>query len=181
MIVCTAGHRPFPKLGGYSEEAWQRTLRTAEVALFKHPEVTTVITGMAQGWDQALAQAAININIPLIAAVPLRGFECKWTPNGQAYFHGLIHQCEAVVYVDELDEMRYRARNRFIKAGIYSAAKMQTRNTYMVDNSDAIFALWDGSSGGTRSCLDYNQDLSLHPFEPSIPVFNFWPEFKALA
>ena len=62
MIVAGTGHRP-NKLGGYNNESFLKLVNIAEDAL-KQMEVTEVISGMALGWDMALAQAAINLNIP---------------------------------------------------------------------------------------------------------------------
>ena len=32
---------------------------------------------------------------------------------------------------------------------------MQKRNEFMVDNSDLVVAVWNGTSGGTANCLAY--------------------------
>lgn len=32
---------------------------------------------------------------------------------------------------------------------------MQKRNEYMVDHSDKVIAVWDGSKSGTKNCIDY--------------------------
>jgi uncharacterized phage-like protein YoqJ len=36
---------------------------------------------------------------------------------------------------------------------------MQKRNEYMVDNSDIVIAVWDGSKGGTYNCVKYAEKL----------------------
>lgn len=55
MILAVTGHRP-NKLGGYSKQAYRKLVKIAEVNLKKlNPD--KVISGMALGWDQALAQA----------------------------------------------------------------------------------------------------------------------------
>lgn len=32
---------------------------------------------------------------------------------------------------------------------------MQLRNKWMVDKSDIVIAVWDGSEGGTNNCVQY--------------------------
>ncbi len=39
----------------------------------------------------------------------------------------------------------------------YAAWKMQVRNKAMVDNSDLVIAVYDGSGGGTGNCVAYAQ------------------------
>ena len=37
----------------------------------------------------------------------------------------------------------------------YKPYLMQKRNEYMVDHSDKVIAVWDGSKSGTKNCIDY--------------------------
>lgn len=55
MIVAGTGHRP-NKLGGYGDDVFERLVALARTYLW-HMEPWHVISGMALGWDQALAQA----------------------------------------------------------------------------------------------------------------------------
>jgi len=36
---------------------------------------------------------------------------------------------------------------------------MQKRNEWMVDNSDAVIAVWDGTPGATATAVDYARKL----------------------
>lgn len=138
MIVAGTGHRP-NKLGGYNNEAYLKLVEIAENWI-KENKPTKVISGMAQGWDQALAQAAVNLGVPFIAAVPFEGQECKWSEKGRKYYHRLLSKAELVEYVCEEG---------------YAPQKMQIRNQWMVNKCDMILAMWDGTSGGTANCLKY--------------------------
>lgn len=53
-----------------------------------------------------------------------------------------------------------------VSDGEYAVWKMQTRNEAMVDAADELWALWDGSSGGTKNCIDYAKG--------KVPIFNFF-------
>lgn len=138
MIVAGTGHRP-NKLGGFNNKAFLKLVKIAEDWIHTNkPE--KIISGMAQGWDQALAQAAVNCGIPFIAALPFKGQEIRWSQKSQRYYNRLLSKAEQIVYV--CDEG-------------YEAYKMQLRNEWMVDNSNLVLAMWDGTTGGTLNCLKY--------------------------
>jgi hypothetical protein len=67
LIVAGTGHRP-DKLGGYSDDAFNLLVKIAKHWLEMN-KPTRVISGMALGWDQALATAAVEVDIPFVAAV----------------------------------------------------------------------------------------------------------------
>lgn len=139
MIVAGTGHRP-NKLGGYNNESFLKLVNIAEDAL-KQMEVTEVISGMALGWDMALAQAAINLNIPFVAAVPFKGYENMWQEKSKKYYYKLLTKAKRIEYICE---------------GDYSPDKMQIRNEWMVDNCDIMLSMYNGDkSGGTYNCIKY--------------------------
>lgn len=194
-VITFAGtsHRFGPKLGGYSQASHDRVFRVAmrvlkglQVKLSgPHSELGEflggivapyetgnnplihVISGMALGWDQMLALACVELGIPFTASVPLRGFQMRWPERSIEVYESLLEEAASVVYVDELEDAKYKKLNRFMKPGLYSPIKMQTRNVHMVDNCDALLALWDGSSGGTGNCIQYANQVGK-------PWRNFW-------
>ena len=156
MVVAGTGHRP-NKLGGYNNESFLTLVSIAENWLHEN-KPTKVISGMAQGWDQALAQAAINCKIPFIAAIPFEGQETKWSERGQRYFKRLLEKAESVTYVCDKG---------------YSPHKMQIRNEWMVDNCDLVLAMWDGTNGGTGNCVNYIKKMNRD-------MINLYDKFKTL-
>jgi uncharacterized phage-like protein YoqJ len=139
MIVAGTGHRP-NKLGGYNNESFLKLVNIAENAL-KQMSVTEVISGMALGWDMALAQAAINLNIPFIAAVPFKGYEFMWQEKSKKYYYKLLTKAKRVEYICDDG---------------YSPEKMQIRNEWMVNNCDVVLSMYNGDkSGGTYNCIKY--------------------------
>lgn len=90
------------------------------------------------------AEAAMELGIPFVAAVPFEGQELYWTNNLQIRYHQLLRGAARVVYTDKT------ARPQ---ASI--AELMQHRNEWMVDHCDQVFAVWDGSKGGTGNCVRY--------------------------
>jgi uncharacterized phage-like protein YoqJ len=153
MIVAGTGHRP-DKLGGYNMKATMRLHRLATIAI-QAAEPSVIISGMAQGWDMALAQCAINLNIPLWAYIPFVGQEQVWPQATRLYYHELLRRAAKVEVCSE---------------GGFTKAAMQVRNRRMVDDCDSLLALWDGSDGGTANCISYASFLGK-------PYTNLWSSF----
>ena len=154
MILCGTGHRP-DKLGGYSADTTQTLIDLAS----KHLDgVDKVISGMALGWDIALAIAAIQKGIPVIAAIPFFGQERLWPEESQNIYNNVLDLCHEHVIVCE---------------GGYAPWKMLERNKWMVDHSDMVLALWNGTAGGTRHCVAYAN-------KKGKVVHNVWSEYEKL-
>lgn len=141
MIIALTGHRPH-KLGGeYNGEGPVSNWLLRQLSSYlRDTKPEKVISGMAIGADMLWAEAAVNLQIPLIAAVPFVGQESKWPSVSQDRYKLLLAKAAEVVIVCE---------------GGYASWKMQKRNEWMVDHSDVLLAVWDGSSGGTGNCVAY--------------------------
>lgn len=142
MILAGTGHRP-EKLGGYvtPNVTFRRVMEGMDKALLTlRPEY--VISGMALGVDQWLAELCTWQGIPWLAAIPFVGFENEWPMPSQMKFRALLAKAFQV---------------HVVCPGGYSAWKMQQRNMWMVDHCDHVLAVWDGSSGGTKNCVEYAQ------------------------
>lgn len=144
--VAGTGHRP-DKLGGYSQHAhWRLTsFAMEEIAILHYTyPIDSIISGMALGWDQALAEAAVELGIPLIAALPFADQCVKWPEESRKQWERLVSRAAQV--------------HEVCPAG-YAPWKMQRRNEWMVDQleqvDDVLLALWDGTPGGTGNCVDY--------------------------
>ena len=158
MKLAVTGHRPdklFPRDRGfvnpYAEENNKLLIKFAVHCLAdyrKHAaelgfncDSLEIITGMALGWDQAIAQACVSLGIPFIAACPCKKQETKWFHSSQVVYNYLLTEAKQVVYVHN---------------GSFNDSCMQKRNIWMVDHSDGhLLALWDGTSGGTGNCIKY--------------------------
>ena len=138
MIVAGTGHRP-NKLGGYSTQAFEKLAFIISKWLEEN-NPSEVISGMALGYDQALAVAAIRLNIPVAAYIPCLNHSSKWPQASQKLYARILAKCSRQVMVTDVQ---------------YSKSCMQARNERMVDDSDLILAMWDGTSGGTGNCIRY--------------------------
>lgn len=155
-VIAGTGHRP-DKLGGYNAETQMRVLRLATRYL-QEAKPALVISGMAQGWDMGLAQAAINLKIPFDAYVPFVGQEIVWPQATRLYYHELL---------------KYARETFIVSPGGFTNAAMSKRNQAMVRNCTKLIALWDGSDGGTANCIAYASFCG-------VPYYNLWDSWKEM-
>lgn len=157
-VVAGTGHRPnniwIGTKSAYEPEVRDRLLTLGISALEKwHP--TLVLTGMALGWDQVLAEAAMAVGIPFTAYVPFPGQDLRWSLPERRHYHWILSEASDIVtVVPEPDRD-------------VTTALMQ-RNEAMVDAADWVLALWNGiDKGGTARCVAYARDHQK-------PVQNLW-------
>lgn len=153
MILCGTGHRP-DKLGGYGLKQ-QMVLEEFAIPIIKRLNPEVIISGMALGWDMAIAMAADALKIPCHAYIPFVGQESRWPPDQQNFYRSLLAGKKVVVCSE----------------GGYAPWKMQIRNEKMVDASDLVLALWNGSNGGTRNCVSYASGKGAE-------ILNVWDEWE---
>jgi uncharacterized phage-like protein YoqJ len=147
--VAFSGHRP-EKIGGYNRNA---PLRQAVAAAIRDElkiivnahqnQEIVVVTGGALGVDTDAAREAFDLGLKYIVAVPFRGQEKGWPDESKRQYKNMLELASKVEYVHD---------GPYTHGGLY-----QDRNIWMVDNSDILIALWDGSSGGTANCVAYAQ------------------------
>jgi len=144
MIISGTGHRP-QKLGGFTipNKTFNYVCKAAEEILIKE-RPDKIITGMALGWDTWLAQISHKLGVPFIAAIPFIGQESMWPNASKELYRELLTKSFEVVIVSD---------------GGYSPQKMMARNEWMVDHSDKVLAVWDGTNGGTGNCVRYAQKI----------------------
>lgn len=145
------GHRP-QILGGFTVEVMDRLdLLAYHVLCYMAP--ARVVTGMALGWDQAIANAAAGFGIPFDAIVPFEGQEALWPVQSQKKYLKLLDKASSVKVVSQS----------------YSSEAMKARNRMIVEISDGLVALWGGSpASGTGHCCNYALSVGK-------PVINVWP------
>lgn len=145
MDIAITGHRP-NKLYGYNlnNYKWQLLRNKIGKSLMDN-NCRKFYCGMALGVDTIAAMACLDLkesgqSIKLIACIPFVGQESKWPEESRQHYYSLLERCDERVIVCD---------------GGYAPYKMQERNKYMVDRSDIVLAVWDGSSGGTANCVNY--------------------------
>ena len=162
MEICVTGHRPNELFGYYiHSEAYNKIRHSLKLAIYTllkdcDDKDVTVYSGMALGVDQIFVEEMVKarayykskgINFRIVAAVPFESQDCKWPEASKKLYHELLDQCDEKVVVSE---------------GKYSPILMQKRNEFMVDHSDCVIAVWDGSRGGTGNCVEYARKQEKH-------------------
>jgi uncharacterized phage-like protein YoqJ len=100
---------------------------------------TEIITGMALGWDLAVAEACIDLGVPFTAAIPFAGQQGRWPEAEQQRYIDALRCASVVQMVSHLP-----LRNAF-----------QRRNRWIVDHCEELWALYSGKPGGTCNCVLY--------------------------
>ncbi|MFC7804830.1 SLOG family protein [Bacillus subtilis] len=177
--VCFTGHRP-NKLGGYDMKnptmlkLKDKLLEVIEELIIKE-EKSRFITGGALGTDQAACWCVHILkkkfpHIKNIIATPFKEQDKVWSADQKMWYKRMLDVADEIVNVEELD--KYKVSED--KPGEFSPAKMQKRNEYMIDHSEAIVAVYDGSKSGTKNCLNYARKSYLgHQLWRLHPDFNF--------
>lgn len=116
--------------------------------------IDCVISGMAEGFDECIAKAAVDAGVPLIAAVPNKGYgQYYWGANSLLKknrlleFKQLLDQADRVVYVCDSIYENGRHAN-FI------------RNEWMADHADRVW-VYNPTSRGTAHCYQYCQSNNI--------------------
>lgn len=144
---CFTGHRP-QKLRR-SETEIKADLESA-IQQAITDGYTTFITGMAYGVDIWAGQIVVRLRksnpaLHLIAAVPFRGFEDRWSADWKRAYQELLEQVDLVKYI----------------CPGYNAGAYQRRNEWMVDHASRVIAVFNGEPSGTKNTIIYAQSISV--------------------
>ncbi len=145
MILAVTGHRP-NKLGGYTvPNVYYNSVMEGLDRAFLELRPTRVRIGMALGVDQWAAELCHFNGIPFDACIPCDNYASQWPVHSQIKYRQILQTAASI---------------QIISPGPYASWKMQRRNEWMVDNSECLVAVWDGSSGGTANCVRYAQSIN---------------------
>lgn len=138
MILGITGHR---QLGGYNiPNPTYNYVRNEIIKQFEILKPDVVITGFAIGADQLAAEICLEMKITYHAYCPFLGQEKLWPEFVRKRYNELLEKA---------------AKVEIISNGGYAGWKMQVRNCRIVDDSEKMLAIFNGSVGGTKNCVDY--------------------------
>ncbi|MBS5467655.1 MAG: DUF1273 family protein [Clostridium sp.] len=151
---CFTGHRPMKLPFGADEShpkcnQLKSILRTEIERLITEHRVCRFITGMALGIDQICAEIVLDLKekYPQImpeCAIPYEGQAIQWSAEQRDRYFGILEKCDK--------ETMLQTR--------YTKDCMQKRNRYMVDQSNHVLAVWDGSfRSGSGQTVRYAQKM----------------------
>lgn len=154
---CVTGHRPqslnkLMKYGDFDNDPYMD---------YNDAVIVTVMEAMKDGFDYFYSGGAIGVDqdwadavlynrdafnefrkrdIKLEIAVPCENQDLKWYPKDKEHYRALLEKADKITNVGTK----------------YTPDCMQKRNEYMVDNSDKVFAFWNGEEkGGTWNTIQY--------------------------
>lgn len=167
LTICFTGHRP-DKLGGYDWYGDKNEQIRFNLMVFMKKIINLnsnikikAKVGGALGFDQfafavchRLKEEGYDIDIEV--CIPFADQYIKWRDIDQDRYFEQCQLADKRTYIDRCEG--YQLKD--IDSGIYHPAKMQKRNEYMVDRSDVVISLWDGSKGGTANCVRYAKKKS---------------------
>ena len=147
--VCFTGHRPQNLSFGFNEDHPDCTVLKHELEktvrmLIEEKDAAHFISGAALGVDMWAMEIVLKLkeeypDITLEAAVPCRTQSLRWSDASKARYNNLLSLCDKVTLLQEE----------------YTPGCMMHRNRYMVDSSDFVIAVWNGSSSGTGNTVRY--------------------------
>lgn len=150
---CFTGHRS-QKLGfGENSEqcsALKEKMRETIIDLIENHSFTYFISGMAIGTDIYAAQIILDLkntypNITLECARPCESQADKWNKRDRKIYYDTLAVCDTETLLQKP----------------YTDDCMQKRNEYMVDHSDLILSVWNGTPSGTGKTIEYAQSLKI--------------------
>jgi len=151
--IAVTGHQPYI-LGGYSN-ALDQGLYDLASGWLKANQPREVVSGLAAGWDTAVASAALDQDIPLIAALAYQGQADQWPPEAKTVHEKLR---------DGASEIYQYSREK--AHGCYTR-----RDRWVLERGDIVLALWSGADGGTARAVATAQKLGK-------PIINLWSDYS---
>ncbi len=152
MYCCFTGHRKLNTCGKL-KEVLSEVIDSAIADGY-----TEFYCGMALGVDMCAAEILIakmkeNPAVHLHAALPCPEQDLKWTDEEKKHYKEILSF----------------SSSKTIISPFYTKTCMLTRNRFMVDNSERVIAVWNGSiRGGTAYTVRYakSQNKEIHLIRP---------------
>ncbi|MEG1699759.1 MAG: SLOG family protein [Alistipes sp.] len=155
--VAFTGHRSYGGRGGEATDALVAVIEGLYARGFR-----TFLSGMAVGFDLAAAEAVIACRasmpeLQLIAVVPFRAQEGRFSSRDRVRFDRILNDADAVEILSE----------------VYYAGCYAVRNDFLVAHASLLVAWYDGSVGGTCYTVQRAQRvglelINLHPAAPAV-------------
>ena len=154
MNCAFSGHRPHGLPWGEDEEDSRcvalKYQLFHEVQSLIFQGVDRFYCGMAQGCDMYFAQCVLDLqkehpSIQLIAVLPCASQSDRWQERDVARYNRLCEECNEVVLLQTH----------------YAKGCMLRRNHWMVDVSQVLVNVYDGTEGGTGDTIRYAKSKNL--------------------
>jgi ribonuclease HI len=162
-LVLVAGHRP-GELGGYDPNPVADSVRTrlqeTFAGMLEVDGPLAVVSGLRLGAEQLGAEAALALELPLVAVLPYPEADKPWPAASRARFAELVDAAEVAVTL----EARAPATKQL------AGAALARRDAWLAKQVDAAVVVWDQEDDAVgrlvRSLEDHlgpDQVLLVHP------------------
>lgn len=158
MIFGVTGHRGVAQRPGELQQFAR--LSVAEMICAGASEI---ITGMALGWDLAVAEACVDLRVRFIAAVPFMVQADRWSPADRERWR----RCITAAHHVDIGATTPRSKGEAVKA-------LYARNHWIVNQCEELWAFYSGSKGGTQHCVLYAQEVG----RKVVPLWGDWLQFR---
>lgn len=160
--VCFTGHRPQAVPYLWDESSIQsvnlkKEIKAVVIDLIENNNVAHFISGMAIGVDMISAEIVLDLKkkypyITIECAIPCKTQALKWSDKYRSRYFSIINQSD---------------KNTVLQTQ-YTSDCMMKRNMYMVDKSDYVIAIWNGSPSGTGKTVMYakNKNKTIIQIKP---------------
>ena len=131
-------------------------------------ENVQVISGMAEGFDEALARAAVIAEVPFIAAAPNAGYVNYYWGAPSALKKTKGSRTGSSRLKAGLDLLAKAVQVVNVCKGIYGEDGRHAnyiRNEWMADRASVVWVYNPNNAGGTQHCVDYCN-------KTGVPMFN---------
>lgn len=152
---CFTGHRPQSLPWGFNEQdkrcvKMKKVLKKEIVKAIKGG-YDTFISGMALGFDIICAEMVLALKkkypyIKLIGAIPCKTQDKLWNEKDKLRYRECLKKLDGI---------------KCLYDHYIGAQCMLERNCYMINNSQLVIALFNGTNGGTKKTLDYAKKQGL--------------------
>jgi hypothetical protein len=161
FIIAGTGSRELAKDNEQWVEVFHYLCKLLFAAQEKHKDNLLVVSGMAEGFDEALAQAAFVTDTALFAAIPNKGYsKYYWQNNSVTGKDRMEEFQELAKYADRTGGVHY------VCNGIYGADGKHSnfhRNEWMVDQADIVW-VYNPTTRGTAQCYAYCKKVGKRTF-----------------
>ena len=149
---CFTGHRPQSFPCKYNEGdlrclLLKARLRREILRAVKADGVGHFLTGMALGVDTWAAEIVLSLRgrwpVTLEAVLPCAGQDARWTAESRERYRSILSRCDLVTPLQDR----------------YTPDCFARRNRYLVEHSDLVIAVCNGSPSGTGSTVSYANAL----------------------
>lgn len=147
--IMFTGHRSQNLPFGFDESnikclKLKQIIKTQLCDLIENEGAINFISGMAIGVDMICAEIVLKLkkeysHISLECAIPCESQPDKWGESFKQRYYYILKECD----------------KKTILQKEYTNDCMHKRNEYMVDNSDIVMAVWNGTKSGTGYTVEY--------------------------